>query len=278
VLEVVQESYDAGITDEFIEPVACTGIPKLEPGDTAIFFNFRPDRARQLSRLLLDAGYDLTTMTHYSDDIDCPAAFGEQDVPNTMAEVLAGHGLRQLHAAETEKYAHVTYFFNGGREPPWPGEERILVPSPREVGTYDQKPEMSAAEVASRFSAELPTGYRFGIVNFANPDMVGHTGVIPAVVEAVETVDTCLGQVVEAVAAAGGVCLVTADHGNAEVMLNADGTPQTAHTTSPVPLIVTEPGVALADGGTLADLVPTALAFLGLCKPAEMSGKDLVKR
>jgi 2,3-bisphosphoglycerate-independent phosphoglycerate mutase len=278
VLDVVQASYDGGVTDEFIEPVAFAGIPKLEPGDTAIFFNFRPDRGRQLSRLLLDAGYDLTTMTHYADDIHCPAVFGELEVPNTIAEVLAEHGLRQLHAAETEKYAHVTYFFNGGREPPWPGEERILVPSPREVGTYDQKPEMSAAEVAARFSGEIGAGHRFGVVNFANPDMVGHTGVIPAVVKAVETTDTCLGQVVEAVAAAGGVCLVTADHGNAEVLLNPDGTPHTAHTTNPVPLIVTEPGVTLAGGGTLADLIPTALGFLGLRKPDEMSGKDLVNR
>ncbi len=276
VLEVVQASYDAGVTDEFIEPVGFAGRAKLEPGDTVIFFNFRPDRGRQLSRLLLDARYDLTTMTHYADDIECPAVFGELEVPNTMAEVLAEHDLRQLHVAETEKYAHVTYFFNGGREQPWPGEERILVPSPREVGTYDQKPEMSAAEVGARFSAEIGAGHRFGVVNFANPDMVGHTGVIPAVVEAVQTTDTCLGQVVDAVAAAGGVCLITADHGNAEVMLNPDGTPQTAHTTSLVPLIVTEPGLTLDERGTLADLIPTALAFLGLPKPAEMSGNDLV--
>ena len=262
----MQASYAAGVTDEFIEPIVVEDRARLEPGDAAIFFNFRPDRARQLSRLLLDAGFDLTTMTRYADDLDCPAVFAEQDVPNTMAEVLATHGLRQLHAAETEKYAHVTYFFNGGREEPWPGEERILVPSPRDVATYDEKPEMAAPELAARFSGEIGSGYQFGIVNFANPDMVGHTGVIPAVVEAVETADAGLGQVVDAVAAAGGVCLITADHGNAEVMLQPDGTPHTAHTTSPVPLIVTEQGLALEDGGELSDLVPTALAFLGLEK------------
>ncbi|HEY6015805.1 MAG TPA: 2,3-bisphosphoglycerate-independent phosphoglycerate mutase, partial [Gaiellaceae bacterium] len=180
------------------------------------------------------------------------------------------------HCAETEKYAHVTYFFNGGREEEWEGETRILVPSPREVGTYDKKPEMSAPEVSDRFAAEIGTGYRFGIVNFANPDMVGHTGVIPAVVKACETVDTALGKVVEAVHAAGGVCLITADHGNAEQELQEDGTPHTAHTTNPVPLIVTRAGVGLREGGELSDLIPTALRLLGLDPPAEMTGKDLV--
>jgi 2,3-bisphosphoglycerate-independent phosphoglycerate mutase len=278
VLEYVQASYDAGVTDEFIEPAGFEGRPRLAPGDTAIFFNFRPDRARQLSRLLLDAGFDLTTMTRYAEDLDCPIVLDEQKVANTMAEVLAAHGLRQLHVAETEKYAHVTYFFNGGVEEPWPGEDRILVPSPRDVATYDEKPEMSALEVGERFADAIGQGHAFGIVNFANPDMVGHTGVIPAVVQAVETVDGCLGTVVDAVTAAGGVCLITADHGNAEVMLNPDGTPQTAHTTNPVPLVVTETGIALSEGGELSDLVPTALGLLGLEKPREMTGKDLIKR
>jgi 2,3-bisphosphoglycerate-independent phosphoglycerate mutase len=186
--------------------------------------------------------------------------------------VLAGHGLRQLHAAETEKYAHVTYFFNGGDEREWPGEVRVLVPSPRDVATYDLKPEMSAAEVADRFAGEIGAGFAFGVVNFANPDMVGHTGSIPAVIRAVETVDACLGRVVDAVHAAGGVCLVTADHGNAEVMIDADGGPHTAHTTSPVPLVVTDPGVALRDGGELSGLIPTALVYLGLDVPEEMTG------
>ncbi len=232
-----------GVTDEFIEPVVLEGRPRLGPKDSAIFFNFRPDRARQLSRKLVDAGFDLTTMTRYDDDLDCPVAFGERLVEETLAETLADAGIRQLHVAETEKYAHVTYFLNGGREDPWPGETRVLVPSPRDVGTYDQKPEMSAPEVARRFVEGIEAGgLGFAIVNFANPDMVGHSGVIPAVVEAVEAVDRCLGDVVAAVERAGGVCLVTADHGNAEQMLEADGvSPHTAHTSNPVPLIVTDP-------------------------------------
>src|SRR5206468_3083241 len=183
----------------------------------------------------------------------------------------------QLHCAETEKYAHVTYFFNGGREQEWPGETRILVPSPREVGTYDQKPEMSAPEVAKRFAAEIGNGYRFGVINFANPDMVGHTGVIPAVVAACETVDACLGRIVDAVQAAGGVCVITADHGNAEKELQDDGTPHTAHTTNPVPVIVTQAGVEVRDG-ELSDLVPTCLGLLGIDPPPEMTGRDLTVR
>jgi 2,3-bisphosphoglycerate-independent phosphoglycerate mutase len=273
----VQQQYDAGITDEFLEPVHFEGRPGIEAGDTAIFFNFRPDRARQLSQKLLEAGIDLTTMTRYRDDLDCPVVLEEQDVPNTIAEVIAAHDARQLHCAETEKYAHVTYFFNGGREQAWPGEERILVPSPREVGTYDRKPEMSAPEVAERFAAAIGDGYRFGIVNFANADMVGHTGSIPAAVTAVETTDRCLGRVLEAVEAAGGTALVTADHGNAETMLEADGvSPFTAHTTNPVPLVVTAPRAGLRDGGELSDLAPTCLDLLGIPQPPEMTGKSLV--
>jgi 2,3-bisphosphoglycerate-independent phosphoglycerate mutase len=275
----VQRSYDEGVTDEFIVPVVLNGRPRLHPGaDAAIFFNFRPDRARQLTIKLLELGVDLTTMTRFRDDFDCPVALGEQTVHQTMAEVLAGHGLRQLHAAETEKYAHVTYFFNGGVEDEWPGETRILVPSPRDVPSYDHKPEMSAREVAERLCAELPNGYAFAIVNFANPDMVGHTGVIPAVVQAVENVDECLGTLVETVEKLGGACLITADHGNAEQMLEANGTsPHTAHTTNPVPLIATVPGIRLREGGELRDLVPTALALLGLDKPSEMSGESLAE-
>jgi 2,3-bisphosphoglycerate-independent phosphoglycerate mutase len=272
----VRASYDAGITDEFIEPVVLPG-PQLGPDDAVLFFNFRPDRARQLSQRLLDGGYDLTTMTRYRGDFTCPVAFGEQDVRETMAEVLAEHGVRQLHVAETEKYAHVTYFFNGGREEEWTGETRILVPSPREVPTYDKKPQMSAPEVARRFEEEIGNGYAFAIVNFANPDMVGHTGVIPAVVQAVETVDGCLGRVVSAVERLGGVCVITADHGNAEQMVEADGvSPHTAHTTNPVPLMVTIPSATLADGGSLADLVPTCLKLLGIPPDGVMTGRELV--
>jgi 2,3-bisphosphoglycerate-independent phosphoglycerate mutase len=274
----VQASYERGVTDEFIEPVVVSGRPRAARADALIFFNFRADRARQLAIKLLDAGFDLTTMTRYRDDFDCPVAFEEQNVRETMAEVLADHGARQLHVAETEKYAHVTYFFNGGREDEWGGETRILVPSPREVPSYDHKPEMSAREVASRFAAEVGNGYAFAVVNFANPDMVGHTGSIPAVIEAVETTDACLGEVVDAVERAGGVSLITADHGNAEQMLEADGTsPHTAHTTNPVPLILTKEEMGLVEKGELSDLMPTALALLGFAQPLQMTGKSLLK-
>lgn len=277
-LGYVQESYDGGVTDEFLLPVCVEGRPRLDPAeDSAIFFNFRPDRARQLAIKLRELGVDLTTMTRYRDDLDCPVAFGEQLVQQTLAEVLAHNGVRQLHCAETEKYAHVTYFFNGGREEPWEGETRILVPSPRDVPSYDHKPEMAAREVTDRFCAELADGgYGFAVVNYANPDMVGHTGSIQAVVQAVETVDECLLRVVETVDNLGGACLVTADHGNAEQMLEADGvSPFTAHTTNPVPLLLTAPDERLREGGELKDLAPTALQLLGLDKPDEMTGNSL---
>jgi 2,3-bisphosphoglycerate-independent phosphoglycerate mutase len=278
-IAAVQASYDAGVTDEFIEPIVVDGAPMLEPGDTAIFFNFRPDRGRQLSRLLLDHGVDLTTMTRYAADLATPVVFEEQEVPATLAEVLAENGLKQLHVAETEKYAHVTYFFNGGREDVWPGEDRILVPSPRDVPSYDHKPEMSADEVADRVVDGLGEEYAFCVVNFANPDMVGHTGSIPAVITACETADRCLGRVVERVTDLGGVALVTADHGNAERMLEEDGvSPHTAHTTNPVPLVVTAPGAELREGGELADLAPTVLDLLGIRQPSEMTGRSLVNR
>jgi 2,3-bisphosphoglycerate-independent phosphoglycerate mutase len=272
----VQRSYEAGITDEFLEPIVVAGAPRLGKDDAAIFFNFRPDRGRQLATKLVEAGFDLTTMTRYSAELDVPVGFGEQVVASTLAETLAGAGARQLHVAETEKYAHVTYFFNGGVEDEWPGETRILVPSPRDVASYDLKPEMSARELASRFAQEIGNGYRFAVINFANPDMVGHTGSIPAVTTAVEVTDECLGVVVEATHAAGGVCLVTADHGNAEQMLEPDGvSPHTAHTTNRVPLILTSSEVALKKGGELSDLAPTALRLLGLDMPAEMTGGNL---
>ena len=279
VQAAIQASYDAGVTDEFIEPIVLEGTPRLEEGDTAIFFNFRPDRGRQLTRMLLDHGFDVTTMTRYSSDLPPPIAFEEREIPNTMAEVLSAHGLKQLHVAETEKYAHVTYFFNGGREEEWPGESRVLVPSPRDVPSYDHKPEMSAEGVADEVVSRVGDGYAFCVVNFANPDMVGHTGVIPAVVEAVETADRCLGRVVERVTDLGGACLITADHGNAEKMLEDDGvSPHTAHTTNPVPLVLTAPGAALRDGGEIADLIPTALQLLGLEQPPDMTGRSLVNR
>jgi 2,3-bisphosphoglycerate-independent phosphoglycerate mutase len=275
----VEASYARDVTDEFVEPVVLPG-PRPAEEDVLIHFNFRPDRARQLTEKLLEEDLDLTTMIRYRADFDCPVAFEESDVSGTVAEVLAGHGVRQLHVAETEKYAHVTYFFNGGREAEWTGETRILVPSPRDVATYDQKPEMSAAEVARRFADEVGGGYGFAIVNFANPDMVGHTGVIPAVVAAVEATDAALGHVVEAVERAGGVCLVTSDHGNAEQLLEADGeSPHTAHTLNPVPLVVTleVEDATLQDGGALADLIPTCLWLLGLPPAEGMTGRNLVR-
>jgi 2,3-bisphosphoglycerate-independent phosphoglycerate mutase len=272
----VLRSYEAGITDEFIEPIVFPDRPRLGPDDSAIFFNFRPDRGRQLTERLLASGFDVTTMTRYRDDFDCPVAFEEQKVDKTMAEVCAEHRIRQLHVAETEKYAHVTYFFNGGREDEWDGERRILVPSPRDVPSYDLKPEMSAAQVAGEFDRALAEdGYGFAIVNVANPDMVGHTGSIPAAVKAVEATDAALGRILEAVEREGGIALVTADHGNAEQMLD-DGMPHTAHTSNPVPLVVTDPDVSLRPGGELSDLVPTAISLLNLAKPLQMTGHNVI--
>jgi 2,3-bisphosphoglycerate-independent phosphoglycerate mutase len=274
----VRRSYDEGVTDEFIEPIVLDGRPRLGPDDSAIFFNFRPDRARQLTQKLLASGCEITTMTRYRDDFDCPIAFPEQELDEVLAEVLAANDVRQLHIAETEKYAHVTYFFNGGREEAFTGEERVLVPSPRDVPSYDHKPEMSAREVTDRFVEEIGSGgYGFAVLNFANPDMVGHTGSIPAAIAAVETTDECLGRVLAAVEEQGGVALVTADHGNAEEMLDPRGEPQTAHSTNPVPLVLTDTTDSLRDGGELSDLAPTILALLQLEQPLQMTGKILTK-
>ncbi|MBD0291717.1 MAG: 2,3-bisphosphoglycerate-independent phosphoglycerate mutase, partial [Thermoleophilia bacterium] len=256
------------------------------------FFNFRPDRARQLTRALTQPAFDgfdrgpdppvphLVTLTRYAEDIAAPVAYPPEPVTDVLADAVAGAGLRQLHIAETEKYAHVTYFFDGGDEHRRVGEEWVLIPSPKHVPTYDHAPAMSAEALAERFCEELAgDGYAFTVINFANPDMVGHTGVIEAVVRAVEVVDGCLGRVVEAVHALGGVCVVTADHGNAEQLLAADGvSPHTAHTTNPVPVVVTAEGLVLREGGTLADLVPTCLRLLGIEPPAEMTGRSLVAR
>jgi 2,3-bisphosphoglycerate-independent phosphoglycerate mutase len=273
----VQRSYDEGVTDEFIEPIVLDGRPRIAENDALILFNFRPDRMRQLTQKLLAAGFDVTTMTAYRDDFDCPVAFTEQVLDGAIADVLEEHGIRQLHVAETEKYAHVTYFFNGGREDEHVGEVRILVPSPREVPSYDLKPEMSAPEVTDRFVAAIQTGeFGYAVLNFANPDMVGHTGSIPAAVKAVETVDRCLGRAVDVVLERGGVALVTADHGNAEQMLEPDGEPHTAHTANPVPFVLTDTNVSLREDGELADLAPTALRLLGLQSSLQMTGKNLI--
>jgi 2,3-bisphosphoglycerate-independent phosphoglycerate mutase len=275
----VQRSYDEGVTDEFIEPVVLAGRPRIEPDDCVFFVNFRPDRARQLTQKLLASRFDVTTMTRYRDDFDCPVAFPEQELRGVLAEVLAKHGVKQLHIAETEKYAHVTYFFNGGEEDEFPGEVRVLVPSPRDVPSYDHKPEMSAREVADRFVEQVEDGdFGFVVLNFANPDMVGHTGSIPAAVRAVETTDECLGKVVAAVEQQGGVALVTADHGNAEQMIDEHGKPHTAHTTNPVPLVLTDTTATLREHGELSDLAPTVLGLLGLPSALQMTGKNLTNQ
>ncbi|HEX2468895.1 MAG TPA: 2,3-bisphosphoglycerate-independent phosphoglycerate mutase [Solirubrobacterales bacterium] len=283
----VAEAYARGETDEFIRPTVIGDYDGVDDGDAMLHFNFRPDRARQLVRALGEPDFSeferggfprvsLTTLTRYQEGWPYPVAFPPEFPAITFAEVLARRGDRQLHVAETEKYAHVTYFFNGGREKEWPGEERALVDSRRDVPTYDQAPEMSAEPAAEAFCDRWATGeYRFGIINFANPDMVGHTGSIPAAVAAVETVDRCLRRVVEEVHRSGGACVVTADHGNADNMLEPDGSPNTAHSTNPVPLVVTVKGLRLADSGRLADVAPTALRMLGIERPPEMTGRLL---
>ena len=254
-------------------------------------FNFRPDRMREITRALAEPGFAeverggaepvtrYTCLTEYEEGWPYPVAFPPARPEITLPHVVAAAGWRQLHVAETEKYPHVTYFFAGGEEEPEAGERRELVPSPRDVPTYDHKPQMSAREAAAAFcGAWREDGpYRFGIINFANSDMVGHTGVIPAAVEAIETVDACLADVVAAVHDAGGACVITADHGNADHMLEPDGSPNTAHSLNPVPLLVTVPGATLRDGGILADVAPTVLELLGLEQPAAMTGRSLLK-
>jgi 2,3-bisphosphoglycerate-independent phosphoglycerate mutase len=274
--EAVRAAYERGETDEFIKPtVVGSEEGKLRAGDKAIFFNFRPDRARQLTETLGDA-VELTTLTQYREGWDYPVAFPPARPPVTLASTLAERGIAQLHVAETEKYAHVTYFFNGGEEDEYEGEEHHLVDSPRDVPTYDKKPEMSAMAATDAFVERWrERDFGFGIINFANPDMVGHTGVIEAAVKAIETVDGCLGRVVETVAESDGVCVVTADHGNADHMLEDDGSPNTAHSMNPVPLIVTADVGELREGGILADVAPTILALLGCDQPPEMTGENL---
>src|SRR3954468_15378570 len=275
--DAVRAAYERDETDEFIDATTVGDEAKIRRGDSVITFNFRPDRMRQLVSALSEHVDRITTMTEYDEDWSYPVAFPPERPAATLPHVIAQAGRRQLHVAETEKYPHVTYFFGGGEEDPEEGEERELVPSPRDVPTYDHKPAMSAPEAARAFCDAWRGGdFGFGIINFANADMVGHTGSIPAAVEAVETVDRCLADVVEVVRDSGGVLVITADHGNADNMLEPDGSPNTAHSLNPVPLIVTADVPELRDGGVLADVSPTVLDLLGEDQPEEMTGRSLV--
>ena len=293
----LEESYAKGKTDEFVEPVVIGHYPGMKNDDGVMMGNFRADRAREILRSLLLPDFAdfarprvvrfgaASGMAEYADDITphCPALFPPNEPRNTLGEIVAGLGLTQLRIAETEKYAHVTFFLNGGREDPFPGEERILVPSPK-VATYDEQPEMSAPEVTSKLVAAIGSG-RFDIVvvNYANPDMVGHTGDLDAAVKAVKTIDSCLSEVADAVGRAGGVLLITADHGNIELMKDQEThQPHTAHTTNLVPFLLVDPAgrvgrISLQDG-VLADVAPTLLDIMGVAQPAEMTGHSLMIR
>ena len=302
-LQAIQNAYARKETDEFIKPTVILDkigepVGRIEDGDAVVFFNFRADRVRELCHAFSDArfrGFDvsnrpylleLVTMTEYEADFTFPVVFPPVSLTRILGEEASEAGLHQLRIAETEKYAHVTYFFNGGAETPFPGEDRILIESPRDVPTYDQKPAMSAVEVTDRLLAALKdqeeagTPYDLVILNFANGDMVGHTGVLEAAVQACETVDICLGRIAAQVQAMGGVLLITADHGNAETMVNPEtGQPHTAHTLNPVPLILVSEGhkgCPLKEGGALKDIAPTLMHLLGLEQPEEMEGENLI--
>ncbi|MBO5975747.1 MAG: 2,3-bisphosphoglycerate-independent phosphoglycerate mutase [Oscillospiraceae bacterium] len=284
----VRESYERGVTDEFVEPVICDEKGIIEEGDSVIFFNFRPDRAREITWALtgnLPADCPMETValhlnyvctTQYDENLDLPIAFPPEVIEKTFGEYISSLGLSQLRIAETEKYAHVTFFFNGGVEKVAKGEDRVLIESPREFPTYDLIPEMSAYAVTEECAKRIRSGeYDVVVCNLANCDMVGHTGVMDAAVKAVETVDECVGKIVEATRAMGGVILITADHGNADSMLLPSGSPNTAHTTNLVPLIISGADVRLRSG-RLADLAPTMLDLMGYDKPDEMSGESLI--
>ena len=286
----VSKSYENEVTDEFVVPCVIKGGAPVASGDSVVFFNFRPDRAREITRTFVDPDFSGFTrkngffpltyvcMTQYDATMpNVEIAFKPQSLKNTLGEYVSDKGLKQLRIAETEKYAHVTFFFNGGVEAPYEGEDRCVIPSPK-VATYDLKPEMSAPEVAAECVKRIESGkYDVVILNFANCDMVGHTGVFDAAVKAVEAVDTAVDQVVTAVLNAGGCAFITADHGNAEKMMNPDGTPFTAHTTNVVPFVAVGCGdVKLREGGCLADIAPTMLPYIGLPVPAEMTGKSII--
>ena len=287
-VQAIQTSYDAGVTDEFMEPVVCCREGAIQAGDSVIFMNFRPDRAREITRALTDPDFtslerkkgfvpvQFVCTTEYDASLtNVSIAFPHEKLENIFGQYLSQLGMTQFRIAETEKYAHVTFFFNGGQEDVFPGEDRCLIPSPK-VATYDLQPEMSAHAVTEAAVDRIKSGkYDVVILNFANCDMVGHTGVFDAAVKAVETVDQCVGQVVHAVTEMGGVALITADHGNAEQMLDSEGNPFTAHSTNPVPFCIVGADVHLRDG-RLADIAPTMLDLMGLNQPEEMDGKTLI--
>ena len=289
-VQAVKDSYQNGVTDEFVVPAVCAKNAAISAGDSVIFFNFRPDRAREITRTFVDPDFkgferkkgffplNYVCMTQYDATMpNVDVAFRPETLKNTFAEYISGKGLTQLRIAETEKYAHVTFFFNGGVETVYPGEERALIKSPK-VATYDLQPEMSAYLVTDELLKRIDSGkYDVIILNFANCDMVGHTGIFDAAKAAVEAVDTCVGKVVDDILAHNGVALITADHGNAEQMVATDGTPFTAHTTNPVPFCVVGYPCKLRDGGKLADIAPTMLKILGLPQPPEMTGKSIVE-
>ena len=285
-VDAVAQSYANNVTDEFMEPVVCDSDGTISDNDSVIFFNYRPDRAREITRAIVDPEFDgfqreffpTTYVCNTEYDASMPnvlVAWPRIAVENGLGEYLSSMGMTQLRIAETEKYAHVTFFFNGGVETQYPGEDRVLVPSPK-VATYDLQPEMSAVEVCDKCVERIESGaYDVIILNFANCDMVGHTGVLEAAIKAVETVDTCVGRVVEATLKMGGIAMVTADHGNAEDMKQPDGSPMTAHTTNLVPFILCGAGTELRPG-RLADIAPTILDVMGLACPEEMDGKTLI--
>ena len=282
----VKDAYASGVTDEFVEPVVCDPEGTISDNDSVIFFNYRPDRAREITRTLVDPEFDGFTRQYFPVHFVCTTeydaampnvtvAFPRLVVRNGLGEYLSTLGMTQLRIAETEKYAHVTFFFNGGSETQFPGEDRVLVPSPK-VATYDLQPEMSAYEVCDKCVERIESGaYDVIILNFANCDMVGHTGVFDAAVKAVETVDECVGRVVDATMKMGGIAMITADHGNADVMTQPDGSPMTAHTTNPVPFILCGAGTELRKG-RLSDIAPTILDVMGLAVPEEMNGHTLI--
>jgi len=289
-VKAIADSYENGVTDEFVVPAVCDKEGTVKPNDSVVFFNFRPDRAREITRTFVDPDFKgferrngffpvkFVCFTQYDATMpNVSVAFKPQSLTNTLGEYASSLGLTQLRIAETEKYAHVTFFFNGGVEKQYEGEDRILVNSPK-VATYDLQPEMSAYEVADKCAAAIESGkYDMIILNFANCDMVGHTGVFEAAVKAVEAVDECVGKVTSAIAKMGGVSLITADHGNADRMYDEDGSPFTAHTTNPVPFCVVGYPCELREGGRLADIAPTMLQIMGIAQPAEMDGKSMIK-